>query len=67
MRIRLTIEVELEEGMFTGNTEEEKLWFENEVLVGDNSLMLHSNEIGDTVGVVKSVRNLQYLSGITST
>lgn len=60
MKIKLTIEAELEDGY--GIEEEEKLWLENEILVGDGSLILHSNEVGDSVGVVKSVKNLQYLS-----
>jgi hypothetical protein len=60
MRIRLTIEVEVED-VFSFNEEDEKLWFENEVLIGDGSLMLHSNEIGDCVGTIKKVKNLQYL------
>ncbi len=51
MKIRLTIEVDMEEGFF--GDEAEKLWLENEILVGDGSLILHSNEIGDSVGVVK--------------
>jgi len=59
MKIRLTIEVELEEGY--GDLEEELLWLENEILVGDGSLILHSNEVGDSVGVVKSVKNIKYL------
>lgn len=61
MKIKLTIEVELEDGYSLHSDEEEKMWFENEVLVGDGSLLLHSNEIGDTVGTVKKVTNLQYL------
>ena len=59
MRIKLTIEVELEEGF--GMSPDEMLWFENEVLCGDGSLILHSNEIGDNVGVVKSVKGIKYL------
>lgn len=59
MRIKLTIEVEIEDSF--GMEEEEKLWFENEVLVGDGSLVLHSNDIGDTVGVIKAIKNLKYL------
>ncbi len=59
MKIKMTIEIELEDTFnFTGD--EEKLWFENEVLIGDGTLMLHSNEIGDTIGVVKKVSNVQY-------
>lgn len=59
MKIKLTIEVELEEGF--GVEEDAKLWLKNEILVGNGSLILHSNEVGDSVGVVKSVKNLQYL------
>ena len=59
MKVKMTIEVEIENS-FNFLDEEEKLWFENEVLVGDGTLMLHSNEIGDTVGVIKKVSNIQY-------
>ncbi len=59
MRIKLTIELELEEGY--GTEEDAKLCLENEILVGDGTLLLHSNEVGDTVGTVKSVKNIQYL------
>jgi len=60
MRLKLTIEVVLEDG-FYNNTDEEKLWLENEILVGDGSLFLHSNEIGDTVGEIKKVTNVQWI------
>lgn len=60
MKIKVTLEIELEEGYILIADEEEKLWFENEVMVGDGSLILHSNEIGDTVGVVKKVKDLEY-------
>jgi len=60
MRLKLTIEVVLEDE-FYDNTEEEKLWIENEILVGDGSLFLHSNEIGDTVGEIKKVTNVQWI------
>jgi len=61
MRIKMTIEVEIEDS-FNSMDEEEKMWFENEVLIGDGTLMLHSNEIGDTIGIVKKVSNVQYFS-----
>ena len=57
----MTIEVEVED-TFNFTDEEEKMWFENEVFIGDGTLMLHSNEIGDTVGIVKKVSNVQYVS-----
>ena len=60
MRIKMTIEIEVDEDIF-GVTEEERLWMENEVLIGNGTLILHSNEIGDEVGIVKSVKNIQYL------
>lgn len=49
MILKLTIEVKLDDEVY-GNSEEEKLWMENEILIGDGTLLLHSNEIGDTIG-----------------
>ena len=43
-----------------GDSEEEKLWMENQILVGDGSLFLVSNEIGDTIGEVKKVTNVRW-------
>ena len=59
-RIRCTIEFILEDSF--GVTDEERMWLENELLVGDGNLILHSNDIGDTLGVIKSVKNVQYLA-----
>ena len=61
MRMKLTIEVELDEAYFFTD-EEEVMWFENEILVGDGTLVLYSNEIGDTIGEVKKVSNIKYLT-----
>lgn len=61
MKIKITIEVELDHDFLNFSDEEEKLWFENEVLIGDGTLLLHSNEIGDTVGIVKKISNIKYL------
>jgi hypothetical protein len=63
MKIKMTIEVEVED-TFNFTDEEEKMWFENEVLIGDGTLILHSNEIGDTVGIVKKVTNVKYFYSI---
>ena len=60
MKIKMTIEVQVEDGIY-GNSEDEKLWMENEILVGDGNLLLHSNEIGDTIGEIKSVKNIQWI------
>ena len=57
-RIKLTIEVEYDD-VYSLN-EEEKLWMENEILVGDGSLILFSDEIGDTVGTVKKVYKVSW-------
>jgi len=61
MILKLTIEIKLDDKVYE-NSEDEKLWMENEILVGDGTLLLHSNEIGDTIGEVKKVYNVQWLS-----
>lgn len=60
MRVKMTIEVEIEDTMI-GDDEEGKMWMEDEIFVGDGSLLLHSNEIGDTIGEVKRVTNVQWV------
>jgi len=60
MKIKMTIIVELDDELYS-DSEDEKLWLENEILVGDGNLILHSNDVGDEVGVVRSVKNIQYL------
>lgn len=59
MILKLTIEVQLDDDVYDAS-EEEKLWMENEILIGDGSLILHSNEIGDTIGEVKKVSNVAW-------
>jgi len=65
MRVKATIEFELDDSF--GITEDDLMWLENEVLVGDGNLILHSNDVGDSVGVVKSVKNIQYIANETAT
>ena len=60
MRAKITIEFELDDAVY-GKSEEEILWLENEILVGDGSLLLHSNEIGDTIGEIKKVSNITWI------
>jgi len=60
MKIKMTIEVELEDYLFD-DSEDTKLWLENEILIADGTLIIHSNEIGDSLGSVKKVSNIQYL------
>jgi hypothetical protein len=64
--VKVTLEIELVAGYFETHDEDEKLWFENEVMVADGNLVLHSNDIGDTVGVVKEISDLQYFDGMKS-
>ena len=60
MKLRITIEVELSNAYTLD--EEETLWMENTILIGDGNLILHSNEIGDEVGVVTKVVNKQWIN-----
>lgn len=60
MKIKIELEVELEDWVFDPNDQEEKDNFENTILVGDGSLVLHSNEIGDTIGVVYQVNKIEF-------
>lgn len=50
MKIRLLLELDYPEGERMGM--EEKRWFMDNVLLDKRGLLLHSNEIGDTVGTV---------------
>jgi len=51
--IRLNIELEYDDAVMHGNDQTAIDWFYEEVLGGSNGLLiLHSNEIGDTVGKV---------------
>ena len=60
MKVQITAIVELDDSLYDGS-EEERIWIENTVLVGDGNLIVHSNEIGDEFGVVKSVKNIKWL------
>ena len=57
MKIRMTVEFELDDNFF-GDIEEDIMWLENKILVGDRNLLLHSNEIGDTLGEITKVSNI---------
>jgi len=62
MKITMTIEVDIESS-FNFKHDDERMWFENKVLIGNGTLILHSNEVGDTVGIVKKVSNVKYNVG----
>lgn len=61
MKIKLTIEIDMDDDVYSSDVDD-ILWLENEILIGDGSLILHSNEIGDTLGVVKKVSNIRYIT-----
>lgn len=59
MIVQVTIELKVDDS-YNLTDEESRIWFENEILVGNGSLLLYSNEIGDTVGEIKKVKNVVY-------
>ena len=62
MKVRMTIEVDLGPSFINASDDEEKMWAENEIFVGNRDLILHSNEIGDYIGEVTKVSNLLWLN-----
>ena len=63
MKIRMTIEVELNVGMEMRDDLERK-WAEEDILIGDGNLMLHSNEIGIEVGIVTDVTDIEWIPDV---
>lgn len=61
MKIQMTIEVTYEDSSNSKLDPEELEWFKNNILIGDGSLLLHSNEMGDLVGEVTDVRNVKFI------
>lgn len=59
MKLTLTIEVDIDEEVWCTN-EDEKAWFEKEVLSTDGRLSLFSQEIGDTIGTITKITKLSY-------
>jgi hypothetical protein len=56
----MLIEIEMDDTV-NSYDEDEKIWYENEIFIGDRSLLLHSNEIGDTIGEVTSVTGIKWI------
>ena len=54
--VRLEIVLEYDAGVMYGNDPESREWFFNKILGDEGALILHSNEIGDDVGIVKVLR-----------
>ena len=61
MRIKLTIEAEIDETIFGLRSEDLELWIENEVIVGDGSCVLHSYDIGDEIAVIKKISKIEWI------
>lgn len=59
--IRMTIELEINNYAIDLTDKEECDWIRNEILVGNGKLILHSNEIGDYLGVISKVSNIVIL------
>ena len=54
--LRMTVELTYDDDMMHGVEQESIDWFENGILlnkIGGEDLLLHSNEIGDTIGTIK--------------
>ena len=60
-KLQLLIELEYDEEVIYGDDPTAIHWFYNEVLLNtsiDEPLILHSNDIGDNIGVVKVLKIL---------
>jgi len=51
-KMRLEVELEYDDDMMHGNNSENFKWFIQEVIRGPH-LILHDNEVGDTIGTIK--------------
>jgi hypothetical protein len=62
MKIRMTVEIDLASSLINHENDDERMWVENEILVGTRELMIHSEEVGDFIGEVTKVSNLSWLN-----
>lgn len=60
MKIQLTITLNLDDDIW-GNSDEEIDWLKKDILQSPETLCLHSNEIGDTIGDITKVTNIKIL------
>jgi len=58
MKIEITLIIELDKNFINPNCKEEREWLFEEILI-KKGLLLHSNEIGDTIGNVIEVKNVK--------
>ena len=58
-RIRFEAELDYDGDLICGDDEESKEWFLNQILGNQcGDLILHSNDVGDTVGTIRLIRIL---------
>ena len=60
MILKITLEIEMDENLW-GESEEDKKYIEEDVLVTTGDLILHTNDIGDAVGSIKAITDVQWL------
>ncbi len=52
-KVTLTIELEYDDEIMHGNDEDAEKWFFDEILTAKHGdLILHSNELGDSLGII---------------
>jgi len=58
-KVELTITIELADYELDN---EEKEWYEKDILIAGNDLILHSNEVGDGLGNAVKVENVRWVN-----
>ena len=58
-KVKLTITIELTNYELDND---EKEWYEKDILIAGDGLILHSNEIGDSLGSAIKVENVRWLN-----
>ena len=60
-KVELTITIELADYELEIDNEE-KEWYEKDILIAGNDLILHSNEVGDGLGNTIKVENVRWVN-----
>jgi len=58
-KVELTITIELTDYELNN---EEKEWYEKDILIAGDDLILHSNEVGDGLGNAIKVENVRWVN-----
>ena len=66
MKVRLTIEVELDKAVYGNLDEDVKQYMERNVLIPNGTLYLQSNKMRDEVGKVIKVENIEWSNTINT-